>query len=99
MHLLHENPVLSRAQLRTVLGGVAPVDGHDPASAPFGTLSAIDLADQVELIKITPVFLTPTICRRCGRRCRPAIGLRWRYMVSVVLIQGRRAGPRPPRRC
>jgi hypothetical protein len=59
MQLLHETPVLSRAQLRTVLGAPSPVNGAiSPLPAIFGPLSAIDLADQVELIKLTPVFLT-----------------------------------------
>ena len=57
MQLLHETPVLTRAQLRTVLGAPSPVDGSILPS-PFGSLSALDLADQVELIKISPVFLT-----------------------------------------
>src|SRR5262249_22205185 len=50
MQVLHETPVLSRAQLRTVLGAPALVDGTILPS-PFGNLSALDLADQVELIK------------------------------------------------
>ncbi len=97
MHLLHENPVLSRAQLRTVLGGVEPVTGQVlPPVPPFNALSAIDLADQVELIKITPVFLTPDDLSKMWTamqaRYRPTVG----YLVSVVLIQGReptRAAP------
>src|SRR5258708_3744415 len=39
MHLLHGCPVLTRQQLRTVLGGVNPVDGSILPS-PFGNLSA-----------------------------------------------------------
>ena len=48
MQFLHETPMLSRAQLRTVLGLPSP---------PFGNLSALSLADQVEWLKITPQFL------------------------------------------
>jgi hypothetical protein len=86
MQLLHETPVLSRAQLRTVLGPVAPVGGGLIPSI-FGTLSAIDLADQVELLKISPVTLSAEdlskIWTAMQARYRPTMA----YVVSVVLIQ------------
>jgi len=95
MQLLHETPVLARAQLRTVLGAPSPVDGTILPS-PFGTLSAIDLADQIELIKVTPVFLgTEELSKMwtaMQARYRPTMA----YMVSVVLIQatgGTRVAP------
>lgn len=95
MQLLHETPVLSRGQLRTVLGGVSPVDGSI-LPGPFGNLSALDLADQVELVKITPVFLTAEELSKMWTamqaRYRPTVG----YMASVVLIEARggtRAAP------
>lgn len=86
MQLLHETPVLSREQLRTALGAPTPVDG---AFVPgrFGTLSAEDLADQVELIKITPNYLSSEelskLWTAMQARYRPSMA----YMVSVVLIQ------------
>src|SRR5262249_42990727 len=86
MHLLHETPVLGRQQLRTVLGGSSPVDGSILPS-PFGDLSAEDLADQVEQIKITPVYLgTEDLSKMwtaMQARYRPTMA----YLVSVVLIQ------------
>ncbi len=86
MQLLHETPMLSRAQLRTVLGGTSPVDGTIVPSI-FGNLSAVDLADQVELVKITPVTLSTEDLSKMWTamqaRYRPAMG----YVVSVVLIQ------------
>ena len=87
MQLLHEFPVLTRAQLRTVLGGTtSPIDGSIVPSR-FGTLSALDLADQVELIKISPVFLSTEDLSKMWTamqaRYRPTMA----YMVSVVLIQ------------
>jgi hypothetical protein len=88
MQLLHENPMLSRGQLRTVLAAPALVDGSLLPSA-FGNLSAIDLADQAELIKITPVFLSTEELSKMWTamqaRYRPTMA----YMVSVVLIQSR----------
>jgi hypothetical protein len=87
MHLLHETQVLSRDDLRTVLGGPSPVDGTILPS-PFGDLSAADLADQVELIKISPVYLNvedlSKMWTAMQARYRPTMA----YMASVVLIQG-----------
>lgn len=93
IQLLHETPVLSRAQLRTALGGTPPVGGAvDGSAIPsiFGDLSAIDLADQVESIKITPVTLSgedlSKLWTAMQARYRPTMA----YMVSVVLIQAKR---------
>jgi hypothetical protein len=86
MLLLHETPVISRDQLRTVLGGTSPVD-DSIVPGIFGTLSAADLADQVELIKITPVTLSnedlSKMWTAMQARYRPTVA----YVVSVVLIQ------------
>ncbi len=86
MQLLHETPVLTREQLRIVLGAPSPVNGSILPSL-FGTLSAVDLADQVELIKITPVFLSTEDLSKMWTamqaRYRPTMA----YMASVVLIQ------------
>ena len=89
MQLLHEFPGFSRQQLRTALGGTTPpVDGSALLSGPFGTMSAADLADQVELIKITPVYHTvedlSKLWTSMQARYRPSMA----YLVSVVLIQG-----------
>ena len=99
MQLLHETPVLSRAQLRTVLGAPSPVDGTiggTPLPSIFGNLSAIDLADQVELIKITPVFLSTEDLSKMWTamqaRYRPTMA----YMASVVLIQATNGGRSAP---
>jgi len=98
MQLLHETPILTRAQLRTVLGAPSPVNGAiDGLPSPFGPLTAIDLADQIELIKITPVFLgTEDLSKMwtaMQARYRPTMA----YMASVVLIEvpttGRAAPP------
>jgi hypothetical protein len=87
MYLLHQTPVLTRAQLRTVLGPPSPVDGVLLPS-PFQNLPAIDLADQVEILKITPVFLSSEDLSKMWTamqaRYRPTMA----YLVSVVLIQG-----------
>lgn len=96
MQLLHQTPVLSRAVLRTVLGGTPPPVGGTLLPSPFGSLSAADLADQIELIKITPVFLSTEDLSKMWTamqaRYRPTMA----YMASVVLIQattGARVAP------
>jgi hypothetical protein len=97
MQLLHETPVLTRAQLRTVLGAPSPVNGLiNPLPSPFGPLSAIDLADQIELIKITPVFLSTEDLSKMWTamqaRYRPTMG----YVASVVLIEVANSGKAAP---
>jgi hypothetical protein len=91
MQVLHETPVLTRQQLRTALGAPAPLDGT-LLPGPFGSLSAIDLADQVEQIKLTPVYLgsedLSKLWTAMQARYRPSMA----YTVSVVLIQGQATG-------
>jgi hypothetical protein len=86
MQLLHENPMLTRKQLRTVLAAPSPIDGSI-LPGPFGTLSALDLADQIEVLKITPVYLgtedLSKLWTAMQARYRPSMA----YLVSVVLIQ------------
>jgi hypothetical protein len=88
MQLLHETPMLTRAQLRTVLAPPSPVDGSIVPGI-FGTLSALDLADQVELIKITPAYLgaeeLTKLWTAMQARFRPTMG----YLATVVLIQAK----------
>lgn len=85
MHLLHETPMLTRAQLRTALSPFPP--GGVQLPPPFNNLSAEDLADQIELIKITPVYLSTEDLSKMWTamqaRYRPTMA----YMASVVLIQ------------
>jgi hypothetical protein len=91
MQVLHETPVLTRDQLRVALGAPAPVDGS-LLPGPFGTLSAVDLADQAEQIRITPVFLgsedLSKLWTAMQARYRPSMA----YSISVVLIQSRTPG-------
>lgn len=86
MQILHENPGLSREQLRIALQDSKTVGGVKIPGV-FGDLSAVDLADQVEAIKITPMFLTTEelskLWTSMQARYRPSMA----YLVSVVLIQ------------
>lgn len=86
MQILHENPGLSREQLRIALQDSKTINGVEIPGV-FGNLSAVDLADQVEAIKITPMFLTTEelskLWTSMQARYRPSMA----YLVSVVLIQ------------
>ena len=84
MQAFHETPVMSRAYIRNVLdnsGGTAP--------APFDVLSAVDLADQIELIKITPKFLTTEELSKLWTAMQARFRQTMAYHVSVVLIQSK----------
>ena len=90
MHLLHENPVLGRDAIRTALAPPAPVGGSELPPA-YQALSAADLADQVELIKLSPEALSvedlSKLWTAFGAKYRPTAA----YQASVVLIQGTRS--------
>jgi hypothetical protein len=89
MQVLHETPVLDRQAIRDTLapgpvtGGVLP-----PA---LQTLTAAEVADQVEQLKITQETLSSDDISKLwtafGAHYRPTAA----YEVSVVLIEGRRA--------
>src|SRR5690606_8349061 len=78
--------MLTRAQLRSVLG---------PPTPPFGNLSALGLADQVEWLKITPMFLgaeeLSKLWTAMQARYRPSMA----YQVSVVLIESDQSARAP----
>lgn len=86
MQMLHETPVLDRDLLRTVLATPSPVDDV-LVPGIFGSLTALDLADQIEQIKISPNYLSvddlAKMWSAMQARYRPSMA----YTVSVVLIQ------------
>lgn len=85
MQVLHENPVLTRGAIRHALSA-GTVNGSLLPPALSGAQAA-DLADQVELIKITPVTLSNDEMARLwsalGGHYRPTAA----YLASVVLIE------------
>lgn len=93
MHLLHETPVLDRQAIRNALAGSA-VDGSILPPA-FQALSAADIADQVEQIKLTPITLSTEemskLWSALQARYRPTAA----YQASVVLIEAQRPGVSP----
>ena len=93
MHLLHERSVLDRAAIRRALNP-SPLDVSMLPPA-FQALTASDLADQVELIKITQEAMSTddmsTLWTAIQTHYRPSSA----YQVSVVLIEGTKPAVSP----
>lgn len=92
MHVLHERPVLDRAAIHRALD-TSPLD---PSILPpaFQTVTAADLADQVEGVTITPEPMDTEEMSRLWSAIqsnyRPTVA----YVVSVVLIEARKPARR-----
>lgn len=88
MHVLHERPVLDRAAIHRALD-TSPLDTSILPPA-FQTVSAADLADQVEGVTITPEPMDTEEMSRLWSAIqsnyRPTVA----YVVSVVLIEARK---------
>ena len=87
MELLHDLRVISRDAIRLALSSNSPIVTNLIPPDNQGR-SAVDLADQIELIKITPQYLPADdlakLWAAMQSRYRPSMG----YQASVVLIQG-----------
>lgn len=95
MQVLHETPQISRKNIRIALGTPNPPVGAGlggsviPFPSPFGSLSAVDLADQIELIKITPQYLSTEELSKLWTAIQARYRQSMAYQVSVVLIQSK----------
>ena len=89
MQLLHENPVLTREQIRKAMEATSPVDGAI-LPGPFKLLPPADLADQVEQIRISPTTLNSEEMSRLWSAMQAKYRPTAAYMVSVVLIESRK---------
>jgi hypothetical protein len=79
--MLHETPVLSRDQIRTALGAV-------PSTNPYANvLKNSGLADQIEMIKITPATLGREEMAWLWTALKGDYRPTFPFQVSVVLIQ------------
>jgi hypothetical protein len=79
--MLHENPVLPRAQINTALTNL-------PTTNPLaGVLSSSGLADQIEMIKITPATLGREEMAWIWTALKSDFRPTFAFDVSVVLIQ------------
>ena len=93
MHLLHERPVMDRAAIRRALDP-SPLDVSMLPPA-FQALAASDLADQVELIKLTPLAMDTEDMSKLWTAIQSNYRPSAAYQVSVVLIEGTQAGVAP----
>jgi hypothetical protein len=93
MQVLHENPIIGRDAIRKSLPtnpDDAPVKGLILPKA-MRALSASDLADQVELIKITPNTLSSEEVSKLWTAFQTSYRPSVAYLVSVVLIESNRS--------
>lgn len=94
MQRLHETPVLTREAIRRTLAAPSPVGGGSLPPA-LGALTASDLADQIELIKITLLPLSldelTKLWSALQSNYRPSAA----YHVSVVLIDSHQPARAP----
>ena len=95
MHVLHETPVLTRDSIRKSLGPGAPPISTDLLPPRFAALTASDLAEQVELVKIVPQPLTTEEISKLWTafqaKYRPSVA----YRLSVVLIESKSPAKTP----
>ncbi len=89
MDLINETPVLTRDMVRRALTPQNPVAVALIPADPQGR-TAIDLADQIEALKIVPRFLSADelskLWTAMQARYRPTVA----YQVTTVIIQGAR---------
>jgi hypothetical protein len=93
MHLLHERPMLDRAAVRRALDP-SPIDVTMLPPA-FQALAASDLADQVEVIKISPDMMSGDDMSKLWSAIQSHYRPSSAYQASVVLIEGKKPGVNP----
>jgi len=93
MQLLHETPVLSRQAVRTALTMEPPTGTALPPA--LRALADAGLEDQPELLRISPDYLSTEEQSKLWSATLSHLRPTAAYIVSVVLIQSRRA-VRPP---
>jgi hypothetical protein len=93
LQVLHENPGLSRGQIRDLLD---PADTVTEAGTPQKFREqAVALADQFELIKLTPHFLAVDEMSKIWSSLQAHFRSSVVYQATVVLIESRRPARTP----
>jgi len=82
--MLHQNPVLARDDIRSALNGLPLSNPLNPLSVPLGSSG---LADQIEMIKITPSTLGREEMAWLWTALKADYRPTFPFQVSVVLIQ------------
>jgi hypothetical protein len=85
MYLMHERPVLSRKAIRTAVAGNTVDTSILPLA--YQSLSAADLADQLEQIKITPVSMATEEMSKLWSAMQAHYRPSAAYSISVILIE------------
>ncbi|MCJ7838823.1 MAG: DUF4255 domain-containing protein [Burkholderiales bacterium] len=93
MQLLHENPVIARAAIRTALSP-SPVNGALLPSV-YQALRGADLAEQIEMLKITPSTTNAEEMSRLWSALQAHYRPTAAFQVSVVLIEPQAASISP----
>jgi hypothetical protein len=88
VQLLHRTPTLTRAAIQATLRAVSSTEGGRVVPPPLAALATSDLAERVEQIKMSPLFLNTEeqskLWSALQARYRPSAT----YKVSIVLIDG-----------
>lgn len=82
--LLHENPVMTRQDIRNAFTALPSVDSGNLLSTPLGTSG---LADQIEMIKITPSTMGREEMAWIWTALKADYRPSYAFQVSVVLMQ------------
>ena len=90
MQLLHETPVLTRDAIRKTLAPASPVNGTI-LPPPLDSLSASELADQMEQIRLTPHTMGSEEMSKLWAAIQSPYRPTAAYQASVVLIESRRS--------
>ncbi|MCB1917636.1 MAG: DUF4255 domain-containing protein [Rhodocyclaceae bacterium] len=89
MQLMHEFPVISRESIRRALNPSPDVGIVLPST--LQALADCGLADQLELLRITPAALDTEAASRLWTATQASLRPSAAYQVSVVLIEARQA--------
>ena len=90
LQLLHETPVLTRDAIRKTLAPASPVSGSI-LPPPLDTLSASELADQVEQVRLTPHHMSAEEMSKLWAAIQSHYRPTAAYQASLVLIESRRS--------
>lgn len=93
MQVLHENPVLTRGMINATLKPALPPGVTLPPGLEL--ISTSDLADQVELVKITPAYLGAEEMSRLWSAMQAKYRPTAVYTLSVVLIEADKSTKKP----
>jgi hypothetical protein len=90
--MLHENPVLTRLDISNAITKLPINDPTNPLSTPLG---AVGLADQIEMLKITPATLGREEMAWLWTALKADYRPTFPFQVSVVLIEPQNAAVAP----